>query len=58
MSDIVNPRTTDQREIAAWIAEVTRKLNELYNAAVRGPASVTDGAQVLFDGTTGKLVKE
>lgn len=58
MSDIVTPRTTDPREIAAWVAEVTRKLNELYNNAVRGPTSATSGAAVLFDGTTGKLVKE
>ncbi len=59
MATITPPRTQDWREVQAWMAEVSRKLNELDNDAVRGPdVAVTDGAAVLFDGTTGKLVKE
>ncbi len=33
-------------------------IDEIADAAVLGPASVGDGAPVLFDGTSGRLVKE
>jgi hypothetical protein len=43
--------------LAEGLIRVEGELSPLLTAAVRGPASATNNAVVLYDGTTGKLVK-
>ncbi len=59
LSDVVAPTPSDN-DVLTWDAGTSKWINQAGSSGsgdVVGPASATNGAVVLYDGTTGKLIK-